>query len=72
MPGLEKFIIKINSERCKGCELCVSVCPRQIIKMSQETNQIGYAYAEISNEGKCIGCLNCTTVCPDYTIEIKK
>ena len=34
----------INSERCKGCALCIRVCPKKILEMSKETNGQGVHY----------------------------
>jgi 2-oxoglutarate ferredoxin oxidoreductase subunit delta len=63
--------IKINYEKCKGCRLCVSVCPMKSIKISSKTNKKGFPYAEFS-VGKCTGCGMCYTMCPDVAIEVYK
>ena len=35
--------VMINQERCKGCGLCTSVCPKKIIVTDLETlNDKGY------------------------------
>lgn len=32
-----------NEERCKSCELCVSVCPKKILRISDDKmNEKGY------------------------------
>ena len=37
-----------NEERCKSCELCVSVCPKKILRISDDKmNEKGYKPAEI-------------------------
>ena len=66
--------IKINKERCKGCELCVSVCKKGVIKMSElgETNKMGYIFARTVNLRKCVACANCAVICPDVCIEIRQ
>lgn len=64
--------IKINPERCKGCELCVDICPKAIIQMSEKTNDIGHLYAIIIDKDKCTGCALCCQMCPDLVIEIDK
>jgi 2-oxoglutarate ferredoxin oxidoreductase subunit delta len=61
--------IVINIERCKGCEVCVDVCPESVIAMSKAVNGKGYHYAESINEN-CTGCTNCAVVCPDGVITV--
>lgn len=60
----------INQDRCKGCKLCTSVCPQNILKMSEEINQNGYHYAEVTDQEKCISCGNCGLICPDLCITV--
>jgi len=61
--------IVINTERCKGCGLCVTVCPKNCIVISKRPNTIGYFTAESSNIG-CTGCAMCAIICPDVAIEV--
>lgn len=66
--------IIIDKERCKGCHLCVSVCPQKVIATSDNANQMGYypaQFLEAGNEGKtCNACVTCATICPDIAIEV--
>lgn len=62
--------VKIDSEVCKGCELCVQACPQQIIKMADKINTKGYFYAEVFEQPRCIGCMLCAIICPDVAIEV--
>jgi len=62
----------INSERCKGCEVCVSVCPKKILALGEAINVAGYHSAECTNEAECIGCAFCALMCPDAAIEVYK
>lgn len=65
--------VTFREERCKGCELCVSVCPKNIIKISEDRlNAKGFRPAEITEQEKCIGCAFCATICPDVVIEVEK
>jgi 2-oxoglutarate ferredoxin oxidoreductase subunit delta len=65
--------VSFIQEKCKGCKLCVSVCPKHIIKMNdQSLNEKGYHPAEITDMDKCIGCAFCATVCPDCVIIVEK
>jgi 2-oxoglutarate ferredoxin oxidoreductase subunit delta len=61
--------IVINMERCKGCGLCITVCPRNNIVISQESNKNGYFPAQAKNTD-CTGCTQCAIVCPEGTIEV--
>ncbi len=61
--------IVINTERCKGCEVCIAACPFGVIAMSKEVNSKGYHYAMKVND-ECTGCTNCAIVCPDGVITV--
>ena len=66
--------ITIDEELCKGCYLCISVCPNEVIFISKKLNQQGYYSVEFKeaneNSKKCIGCARCATICPDIAIEV--
>jgi 2-oxoglutarate ferredoxin oxidoreductase subunit delta len=61
--------IVIDAERCKGCTLCVTVCPHNVITLCDKPNGKGYFPAQSTNPG-CTGCANCAVVCPDCAIEV--
>lgn len=63
--------IKLNTKRCKGCYLCVSVCPVKALSPSGELDEQGYETVKVDEE-KCITCGSCYRMCPDYAIEILK
>ncbi len=65
-----KFKLTFQAERCKGCGLCVAVCPKKIIAMSKHVNSKGYSPAGVEKEDECIGCASCALMCPDGAIEI--
>jgi len=63
--------IVVDTERCKGCNLCAVACPLNIIRLTQKTvNKRGYPYAEQIVEGMCTGCTCCAQVCPDGCITV--
>ena len=65
--------IIISTDKCKGCELCINVCPKKIIGINKaKINAIGHNPAEVSDMSKCIGCAFCATICPDCVIEVRK
>lgn len=62
-----------NEDICKGCGLCVSVCPVKIIALEEiEINKKGYHPAGIEEMDKCIACQNCAMICPDLVITVEK
>lgn len=61
-----------NETRCKGCELCLNVCPKKILKKADKINVLGYKPVEITNQDECIGCASCAIICPDAVISIEK
>lgn len=38
----KSFVVKIDREHCKGCELCVINCPQKILVLSNNVNKLGY------------------------------
>ncbi len=61
--------VVINIEKCKGCEVCISACPNDVLAISNEVNSKGYHYA-IKVNSECTGCVNCAIVCPDAVITV--
>jgi 2-oxoglutarate ferredoxin oxidoreductase subunit delta len=62
--------IVIDMERCKGCGLCITVCPKNNIALAQESNKNGYFPAQPQNVG-CTACTQCAIICPEGIIEIR-
>jgi 2-oxoglutarate ferredoxin oxidoreductase subunit delta len=61
--------ITIDFERCKGCGLCVTVCPRNSIVISKRSNKNGYFPAQATNTD-CTACANCAIICPEAAITV--
>ena len=62
--------IEINKNRCKGCRLCIVTCPKKIIGMSTEFNDLGEPYAVQTDVSGCTGCAFCGWICPDSAINV--
>jgi 2-oxoglutarate ferredoxin oxidoreductase subunit delta len=72
--------IIIDIERCKGCGLCITVCPKNGIAISKKSNKSGYFPAqpvpsavegvEGTSNSDCAGCAMCALICPDVAIEV--
>jgi len=56
---------------CKGCDLCVHVCPKKILRLSEErVNAKGYKPAVCVDIEACVGCAACAKICPDSVIGV--
>ncbi len=65
--------VTFEEDLCKGCGLCVTVCPVDIISLDKgRLNKKGYYPAGIEEMDKCIACANCATVCPDLVITVER
>jgi 2-oxoglutarate ferredoxin oxidoreductase subunit delta len=62
--------IEVNDLYCKGCSLCVSVCPKDVLAL--DMNRLtpkGYHPAYLIKDG-CTGCAICAIICPDAAITV--
>jgi len=62
--------ITIIPSRCKGCELCQTYCPRDVLKMSTTFNTKGYYIPEIADALACVACGLCQIMCPEFAIYV--
>ena len=68
---MAKGRIVVNEEACKGCELCLSMCPTGLIQMADYYNTKGYRPARLVDpDHRCTGCTLCATICPDAAITV--
>lgn len=67
----KKGYVKIDFDWCKGCHLCIEVCPQKVLQVAKVLNSQSYYPAEFNdNDEKCKGCALCAMVCPEAIIEV--
>lgn len=58
--------LDIAADRCKGCGLCVDVCPKGVLALDVEVvNPLGYHPARLIDAAACTSCALCARICPD-------
>jgi len=60
----DRGLLRIDTDECKGCGLCVEACPPKVIELSERLNPYGYRTASYLGAG-CTGCGMCFLVCPE-------
>lgn len=61
----------IQSERCKGCQLCIQACPQAVLRLSNSYNSRGYHPVFLDEmQQHCTGCAVCALVCPDSVFTV--
>jgi len=66
--------IIIDENYCKGCDICIEVCPKDVYKKSDKLNKKGIYPPNPVNKNECTSCQLCILQCPDQaiTLEIKE
>ncbi|MGO1368781.1 MAG: indolepyruvate ferredoxin oxidoreductase subunit alpha [Senegalia sp. (in: firmicutes)] len=55
----------VSKDWCKGCGICVELCPKGVLTLEN-------GVINVEDEELCIKCGLCELRCPDYAIYIKK
>jgi len=56
----------ITAEWCKGCDICVKMCPERCLRLNDEL------VAELTDPEACTGCRICEWLCPDFAIRVRR
>ena len=62
----------IDERYCKGCLICVDVCPTNALKASEEINAKGFILPTENDIIRCKACGLCELICPDFAIAIEE
>jgi len=57
--------LEINAAWCKGCDICVKLCPERCLALNAEQ------VAVLKNPEACTGCHICEWLCPDFAISVR-
>jgi 2-oxoglutarate ferredoxin oxidoreductase subunit delta len=55
--------IVITPRYCKGCGICVKLCPKSVLEIKSFK-------ATVARVEDCIDCMQCELRCPDFAIEV--
>ena len=55
--------IEVHEQSCRGCELCIDICPTKVFELDEEKRLCVVKHAE-----DCIACLSCAYICPSNAI----
>ncbi len=62
--GVPGWRVAIATAWCKGCDICVRVCPEGILRPD------GRGAVEVTAPERCTGCRLCEWLCPDFAITV--
>ncbi|MCL2376717.1 MAG: 4Fe-4S binding protein [Defluviitaleaceae bacterium] len=68
-----KHKLTFDENMCKGCDLCVWACPKDILKLDLErVNGKGYNPVVCFDIDGCTACGICARICPDSVIKVER
>ncbi|MBW6455867.1 MAG: 4Fe-4S dicluster domain-containing protein [Trueperaceae bacterium] len=67
-----KGTVTVDDALCKGCALCIPVCPKGLLRVASERfNARGVHPAELDDPAElCTGCEMCAIACPEAAITV--
>ena len=63
-------VITINNIFCKGCVICVEICPTEVLEMVATPDRWEGAVAVVKDIDACTGCMLCEIQCPDFALDV--
>jgi 2-oxoglutarate ferredoxin oxidoreductase subunit delta len=65
-PAHPRAEISINWVWCKGCNICVALCPEKVLALDENEKAVVVALE------RCTLCRICELHCPDLAIEVMR
>ena len=63
--------LDIAIDRCKGCGLCVAICPKAVLELDRSVvNGRGYHPVHLIDAAACTSCALCARICPDAVFTV--
>jgi len=62
--------IEVIEDFCKGCEICVAVCPRNVLEMEADPTRWVGSVVKVVRPEACTRCMLCEVHCPDFAIKV--
>jgi len=62
--------IVIDPNLCKGCHICISVCPHGVLEKSEVVDNRGFFLPKVVDLEACKVCQLCEMECPDFAISV--
>lgn len=63
--------IDVKPAMCTGCEICVKVCPQDVLEMVSAPEKVEGALAAVKNIETCTTCMLCELNCPHFAIFVE-
>jgi len=58
-------LVRVDEKRCKGCGICVGLCPRRVF-VPDERGKV-----RVGRPEECVACGLCDSLCPDLAITVE-
>jgi 2-oxoglutarate ferredoxin oxidoreductase subunit delta len=69
MPAKAQEII-VDPRLCKGCHICIHVCPHEVLEKSPDVDNRGFYLPRVIDITRCKVCHLCEMHCPDFAIRV--
>jgi len=63
-----RYSLVVNETWCKGCRICVDLCPTGVLAMVEAPDRWEGAIVKVVKMDACNGCGICEVECPDFAI----